>query len=312
MSNQFNQLIIKIIFLGTPDFAVPSLKRLYGNSNFKIVGVITKPDKPAERGLKLQESAVKVEARNLKLPCFEPANKKELTEIVKELNADFAVVVAYGKIIPQETLDLLPNRILNLHPSLLPKYRGASPIQSAILNGDIETGTTIMLIDADLDHGPILAQEKLKIETDETAETLHDKLSKLGADLLERTLNDYFRGNVKPIPQDDSRATFCKQLEKEDGQIDWNKSAIEIDRQVRALNTWPGTYTTFKNQTIKILHTTVGANGSSPTPIGEFFLQNKKLTVNCGENSGIIIEQIQPAGKKIMSGEEFARGYLKM
>jgi methionyl-tRNA formyltransferase len=310
--NQFDQLNIRIIFLATPSFALPSLKKFIGNPDYQIVGVITQPDKPAGRKLELKSSPVKLEAQKQNLPHFEPANKKGLTEIIKQLKPDFGIVVAYGKIIPQDVLDLLPNKILNLHPSILPKYRGASPIQSVILNGEKQTGTTIMLLDADMDHGPILAQETFELDDKITATELHDFLSQHGADLLEKTFAEYLNGKIKPQPQNHTLATFCKLLTKEDGLIDWNKSAEKITAQVRALNPWPGTYTKFQNKTVKIVE--VRANGRSPlqnNPVGVLFSENKKLTVNCGENSGIIIEQIQPEGKKVMSGEEFVRGYLK-
>ena len=235
-------------------------------------------------------------------------------EIIKEirgLNPLFFVIVDYGKIVPQKLLDIPPKGAINVHPSELPKYRGASPLQTAILNGEKETAFSIMLIDAELDHGPVLAQKKATILPDDTYGSLYKRLSEDYPEFLLQTLKKYLSGKIKPQPQDDSRATFTKLLRREDGRIDWNKSAEEIERMVRAYNPWPGTFFVFNQKNIKLISSSVEHENYPNKKIGEVFkTPNKRLAAKC--NSGILIlNQVQPEGKKIMTGEEFARGYLK-
>ena len=231
---------LKIIFFGTSAFAVPALTRLH-EAGWHIVGVITKPDEPAGRGQELMAPPIKVAAEALHLPVYQfPAlTRKELDDHVGI--ADCAVVVAYGKMIPPDALTFARLGTLNIHPSLLPRWRGPSPIQSAILHGDAESGVSIMVLDAQMDHGPLLAQQVVAFhERFLHYPELHDALAELGAALLLRVLPLWLAGEIKPEPQDDSKATFCKLIKKDDGRIEWGKSAQHIERTTRAYDPWPG------------------------------------------------------------------------
>ena len=249
---------------------------------------------------------------------LEPENVKspEWAEKIKAIGPDIAVVAAYGQIIPQAILDIPKIGFVNLHPSLLPKYRGASPVQYAILNGERETGVTIMLMDDKMDHGQILAQEKISINEDEDTPSLLARTAELGAKMLVPTIRGYINKTIVPREQNHEAATFSKILKKEDGQIDWQKSATEIYNQIRALRPWPGTWAVFriKNQElrIKILE---GRPSDETAPkgieIGEFFKSSAgELAVKCGQDI-LIIETLLPEGKKEVSGTDFKRGYLK-
>lgn len=300
----------KIIFFGGGTFAVPALEKLA--KAFEISLVITNPKKSAGRKQISEPSAVEIEAKKLGLnvAVVENFDNKSINEI-KTINPSFFVIVDYGKIIPRELLDIPPKGAINVHPSELPKYRGASPLQTAILNGEKETSFSIMLIDAKLDHGPVLAQKKAKILPDDTYGSLYKRLSEDYPEFLLETLKKYLSGEIEPLPQDDSRATFTKLLRREDGRIDWNKSAGEIERMVRAYHPWPGTFFVFNQKNTKLLRASVEHKNYSDKKSGELFLApDKKIAVKC--NPGILIlDRVQPEGKRPMSGEEFARGYLK-
>ena len=291
---------LKIIFMGTPDFAAPALKQLVSN-NYEISAVITAPDKPIGRKQEVTPPPIKKLALQYKIPVLQPEKilnsswpKPDLKSQILNLNPDLIVVSAYGKIIPKEILDIPQYGSLNIHPSLLPKYRGPSPIQFAILNGEKITGATIMLMDEKMDHGPILAQEKIEIPSDETSQTLHDKLAQLGADLLIKTIPQYVQGEIKPKPQDEKNASYTKILTREDGKIDWRKSAESIERQIRAFTPWPGAWT-IDGKRLKILKAKV---------------VDKKDGLTFKTKRGyLLLEMVQPEGKKTMSGEEFIRGY---
>jgi len=281
-----------VIFFGTPNLAVPFLDALQSASNFDIVGVVTQPDKPVGRKQILRPSPVKVRAQELGLPVLELKNLKSdrANSKLKTLNSQLFVVVAYGKIIPESILELAP--AFNVHPSLLPKYRGPSPMQSAILNGDSKTGISIMLLDQGMDSGPILVQQEIELLDHETAHTLEQKVSKLGPKLLLDALDQYLAGQIKPKVQDDSKMTICSMLERNDGQITWNESLKEIDQKIRAFDPWPGTYFELEG-----------------TDRRESVIRVKILKARL-DQSGLNLLEVQPAGKKPMTIDQFLNGYL--
>lgn len=244
----------KLIFLGNPEFALPSLEALV-KENYQIAGVITSPDKPTGRKQILTPPPVKVLARKNNLSVYQPKDKNELLEIVKELQPDLAVVVAYGMIFPKEVLDIPKYGFINIHPSLLPKYRGATPIQAAILNGDEKTGVSLFLIDEKMDHGQILAKREFELPiTNFQFSNLFQKLAEFGANLLIETLPKYVNGKIIPLPQDDSLATYTQKIKTEDAFIDLEKdNPIEMEKKIRALNPEPGTWTMKDDKRIKIL-----------------------------------------------------------
>jgi methionyl-tRNA formyltransferase len=316
---------IKTILMGTPEFA----ERIFRNFQpwadqpragyqFEIVAVVTAEDKPVGRKQILTPSPVKLWAQENNLPVLQPdkIRKPEWIEKIKELAPDLIILCAYGQIIPQEILDIPKFKALNIHPSLLPKYRGASPIQSVILCGETETGVCLMIMDAEMDHGPIMGISKFKIpaspvgglNTKISYTELSKELSDLGAELLIKTLPDYIEGKIKPQEQDHSQATVCKLIKKEHGKIDWNKSAEEIERQIRAFSEWPESYTSFNGKQLKIIDADI-ANKKTDNEIGKVFLdENKNLCVQT--NNGILLlKTIQPEGKKPMSARDFLNGH---
>ncbi len=298
---------IKIIFMGTPNFSVPILSGLI--DNYKVIVVVTQPDKKVGRQQILSQSPIKQIALKNKIEILQPGKLKENQEFfnkIKELKPDLIVVAAYGFILPKQILDIPQYGVINVHASLLPKYRGASPIQAAILNGEETTGVTIMLVNEKMDQGDILSQAKADIGKDETFLILHDKLSILGAHLLINTLPQYLNGEIEPKKQDDTKATYCPIISKADGKIDWLKSADEIERQVRAFNPWPGTWTFWNNKKLKIHK--VSKLKTEPAKAGKVFEIDNGLAVACGQNS-LKIEELQLEGKKIMTDKEFLNGY---
>lgn len=327
----------KIIFFGTPKFALPTLSALH-QKGFNIVLVVTKPDKPAGRNLKLTPTPVKIMAEKLSYPVCDSI--KDLYLETESLKPDLGIVVAYGKIIPQKILDSFPLGCINIHPSLLPKYRGTSPIQTAILNGDQETGVTIMKLDKEMDHGDIISQSQIPISKTDDSKVLHNKLATKGAELLIKVLPDYLLGKLKPTPQNHNQATFTKMITKEAGQIDWNKDAEEIERQIRAYYPWPGSFTSLATESsprceagralgcrkIKILSARLARSSLSTeakaeaetsaeaeplaNQIDKFQQKNGQLYVQCGQGA-LFIEKLQIEGKKPMTGQEFINGYLK-
>ncbi len=299
----------KVVFMGTPEFAVPSLEKLTKHKDFVVSLVITQPDKPAGRGKKLKPPPVKVAAEKSRIRVVQPQQIKgneELKQTLKEIAPDVIVVVAYGNLLPKWMLELPKKGCINVHASLLPEYRGASPIQSALLDGKEETGITIMKINEELDAGDILAQKRVKILPEDNAQTLHDRLASIGAELLLETLPRYLRGEITPIPQDNSRATYCKPITKEMGRVNWNLPAEKIANMVRAFTPWPSAFTFFRNKRLKLTEVAI-AKGVKGKP-GEVIETSGKLTVAAG-NGGVIIKKLKPEGKKEISGEEFIRGY---
>jgi methionyl-tRNA formyltransferase len=248
----------RIVFMGTPDFAVPTLQTLLQTPRHTVVGVLTQPDRPAGRGRKIQMSPVKQVALSADLPVIQPANLRKEPDAVEQIRAwepDFLVVVAFGQILRQEVLDIPRVAPINVHASLLPRWRGAAPIQAAIRNGDAYTGITTMVIDAGLDTGPILLQDSIPIDATETGQSLHDKLAHLGAGLLVHTLDWMLPGSIQPHPQPTNEAliTYAPPLRRDEGAINWTDSAPQIDRLVRAFTPWPGTYTFWNGKRLKIL-----------------------------------------------------------
>lgn len=297
--------------MGTPDFSVPSLLSLISQTN--VVAVVTQPDKKVGRKQEVTQSPVKKVALGNKIQVLQPEKVKgnqEFIKQIKDLQPDLIVAVAYGYILPKEIIDIPKFGIINVHASLLPKYRGASPIQTAILNGDKETGVTIMVIDDKMDTGPMLAQQTIAITAVDNFESLHDKLSQLGAKLLSDTLPKYISGEVKPVAQNESDATYCQILTKEDGKIDWNKSAEEIERQVRAFTPWPSAWTIWNGKNIKVIKSKV-YTVNQDYKVGEVFRVNEGLGVNCSQDALEILE-LQMEGKKPMSSKDFLNGYASM
>lgn len=308
----------KIIFIGTPEFGAVILEEL-AKSIFKPALVITAPDKPVGRKQILTPSPVKVLAQKQKIPLLQPEKIKSHNshKAIKAIEPDLIVVAAYGQILPKEILNIPKYGCLNVHPSLLPKYQGPSPIQYAILNGDKKTGVTIILIDEKIDQGPILAQKALIIKKDETIENLHNKLANLGADLLIKTIPRWTRKTIKPKLQDKTKASYTKILKKEDGEINWQKSAEEIERQIRAFNPWPSAYSGLKveDKELKILKIWKAGvlKQTKAGPFGQpgkvFLASNNKIAIQTGKDY-LIVEELQPEGKKKMTAEEFLRGRL--
>ncbi len=290
---------MKIVFFGTSDVGIPVLEALL--KEHQVLAVVTSPDAPVGRKQIITPSVIATFAEENDLQIFKPEKVKNNPEFVAELEnlgADIFVVVSYGKIMPIELLNIPPLKTVNIHFSMLPKYRGASPIQHALLNGDTETGTTIFVLDELVDHGPIIAQETLAIQPDETFETLAPKLSAISTNLLLQSLPKYQAGEIIPQEQNHESATKAPLINKELGRIDWQKPAQQIYNQFRALKTWPGIWTTWHEQNIKILacHPT-----AEPEP--------GAITVHCGNNSLLAITQLQLEGKKPTSSKDFLNGY---
>jgi len=322
-----NDYKIKTVLIGTPEFAENIFRKFYNalKNQFEIVGVITASDKPVGRKQILTPSPVKKWATENDLPIFQPDKIKspKWIEKIKTIGPRLIILAAYGQIIPKEILEIPQYGALNIHPSLLPKYRGPSPIQTTILNGDKETGVTIILMDEEMDHGPIIQNSKFKIQNSKiTHIELSKQLSDLGAELLIKALPDYIQKKIQPQEQNHRQASFCPIIKKEDGKIDWSKSADEIERMIRALNPWPGTYCEYKNQNenlkLKILEAdTVNKKNPSTTigagyKIGEAFLdENKNLCVQTG-NGALILKTIQLEGKKPATAKEFLNGHKEI
>jgi methionyl-tRNA formyltransferase len=294
----------RVVFMGSPDFALPTLRALA--ANYDVIGVVTQPDRPAGRGKQLTPPPVKILALELGLPVIQPARLRQ-PEAMEQLRAwapDVIVVAAFGQILRQDVLELPPHGCINVHASLLPSWRGASPIQAAILAGDAETGVSIMKMDKGLDTGPILSQHAIPIAPDVTAATLSGKLSVLGAELLDETLPRYLSGELKPIPQPDAGVTSAPILKKSDGELDTTLSAETLERKVRAFNPWPGAFLAWKGQPLKVHRATVADGKAQP---GSHQIINGMPAISTSDGL-LVLNEVQPAGKKSMSGAEFLRG----
>jgi len=296
---------IQVVFMGSPDFALPALSIL--KENYKIAGVITQPNRAAGRGRELKPPPVKSLALELNLPVYQPEKLSD-PDVIHQLQTwqpDLIVVAAYGQILRKDVLDLPQYGCLNIHASLLPRWRGAAPINAAILAGDAETGVTIMKMDAGLDTGPMLAKKSMRLKPDDTAGSVFQSLSKLGADLLIETLPDYVSGKITPESQTDQGATYAPMLKKEDGLLDFSHSAAELERRVRAMNPWPGAWFEWNGNILKVMRASISEIKGRNS--GSRFTVNGRPAVMCAD-SALILEEVQPAGKKIMDGKSFLSG----
>ena len=296
--------------MGTPDFAVPSLEALLA-AGHEVAGVFTQPDKPKNRGMKLQPPPVKVCALAHEIPVYQPEKMKDGTAlaIVKELDPDLIVVAAYGRILPQEILDVPSYGCINVHSSLLPRYRGSAPIHWAILNGDRETGVTIMNMVLALDAGDILAQAVTPIDPDETVEKLHDRLAVLGADLLVRTIPALQDGTVKPVPQDESLVTHAPMLSRALSAMDFTRPARALHNQVRGLIPWPAAVTELNGVRCKILSTAVPDENTGKAPGSVISADKKGLKLACGGGTVLQINELQADGGKRLKAADYLRGH---
>jgi methionyl-tRNA formyltransferase len=295
----------KIVFMGTPDFAVPALKACI--EHHTVIGVVTQPDRPAGRNKKIRQSPIKEVAVDAGIPVFQPKKIRQADAIeeLKQWDADFYIVAAFGQILPQTVLDLPRYAPINIHASLLPRWRGAAPIHAAIRDGDAETGITIMIMDAGLDTGPMLSKQVVHIEATETGQTLHDKLALMGGELLIETLPKYLSGEITPQPQDESLVTYAPQIKKEEGNIDWSQPAVTIERLVRAFTPWPGTYTFWNGTQLKI-HS--GAYGAGRADAGLVIVHDERVAIGTGD--GLYYpDVVQLAGKKRVTMTDFVNGY---
>ncbi len=295
----------RIVFMGTPEFAVPTLHALI--DHHEVIGVVTQPDRPAGRRQQVRQSPIKLVAVSARIPVFQPQKlrREEAIEELSQWEADMFVVAAFGQILPQSVLDMPKLGSINVHASLLPRWRGAAPIHASIRAGDEETGITIMLMDAGLDTGPMLTQRVIPIEPDDTGQSMHDKLAQLGSDLLIETLPIYLSGEIKPQPQNDDLATYAPQIKKREGEIAWSNSAEAIERLVRAFTSWPGTYTSWNGKQLKI-HSGTNADGSAE--IGRVIEKHGQFAIGTGD--GLYYpDVIQLEGKKRTSVDDFVRGY---
>ena len=295
------------VFCGTPRFAVPTLETLV-HADFPVLLVVTQPDKPSGRGLTLSPSPVKQSALALGLPITQPERIKSNDEFRAQLSAlkpDAIIVVGYGRILPQWMIDLPCMGNINLHASLLPRYRGAAPIQWAIARGEDVTGVTTMRIDGGLDTGDVLLQKEVRINPEDTAESLAPRLAAIGADLIVETLRGLQAGTLSPRPQDHGNATLAPILKKEDGRIDFRQPAQEICNRLRGFQPWPGAFTTFRG---KNLHIWNAAASQRYLPPGELLIESDLLFVGCGGNALAPLE-VQPEGKKRMAIRDFVHGY---
>jgi methionyl-tRNA formyltransferase len=298
----------RLVFCGTPQFAVPTLEKLVA-SGFGVDLVVTQPDRPRGRGLEVVASPVKQSALRLKLPITQPErikNNEEFRAQLVGINPEAIIVVGYGRLIPQWMLDLPPLGNINLHASLLAKYRGAAPIQWAIANGETITGVTTMRLDAGLDTGDILLQHELAIQPEDTAETLAPRLASIGAELMVETLNVLQDGSIRPQPQDDSKATLAPILKKEDGVIDFSRKAGEILNRMRGFQPWPGASTKFRGKTLQIVR---ARTADDTVPQSEMLVAGSRLLVGCGAGTSLELLEVQLEGKKRTPASDFMHGY---
>lgn len=312
--NNDNLKEIRIVFLGSSSFSIPSLTALY-DAKARIAGVITQPDKPAGRGQKTALPIVKEWALGHGIPVFQPEKikKPEDYQFLTALSPDLLIVVAYGKILPLSMIKIARLGAVNVHGSLLPKYRGASPVQAALLAGDKSSGATIMQLDEGMDTGLILSKKEIPIEPNDTGESLSRKIAELGAKLLVETLQGWFDKKITPVPQNNAEASVCFKVSKDDGKIDWQKPAHEIERTIRAYHPWPSAWTSYnQNETrMKIIAARVSKTVPEQNiPSGTIYLnEDKEPSVACGGNSSLALETVQPENKKKMPAKEFLLGH---
>lgn len=300
---------MKIVFMGTPDFAVGALEALV-EAGHDVVAVVTQPDKPKGRGKEMQQTPVKECALKHNIDVFQPVKIKtpEAVEVLRGYGAELFVVAAFGQILSKEILDMPKFGCVNIHASLLPKYRGAAPIQWAILDGEKETGVTIMQMNEGLDTGDMLTKVVVPIEDTDTGESLFDKLAEAGAKLLIETIPQIEAGELTPQPQDDSLSTYAKMIKKEMGLIDWKKEAVVLERLVRGMNSWPSAYTHFNGKTLKIWETEIEEGNSNMVPGMVAEVTKNSIKVQTGQDL-LVLKQIQLEGKKRMDVASFLLGY---
>ncbi|HID46202.1 MAG TPA: methionyl-tRNA formyltransferase [Chromatiaceae bacterium] len=295
---------LRIVFAGTPDFSVPPLQALL-KSDHEVVAVYTQPDRPSGRGRKLLPGPVKTEALDAGIPVCQPASLKSDEEVaaLRALRPDLMVVVAYGLLLPENVLDIPRLGCVNIHASILPRWRGAAPIQRAIQAGDAQSGVSIMRMDKGLDTGPVYLIKTLELTADETGGSLHDRLSRLGAAALMEALPGIADGSLQPVPQDDSQATYAAKLEKKEAQIDWNRPAAEIERQVRAFNPWPVAFTRYENANLRIWNAHA-IDGMTAEPGTVMSATRDGVDVSTGE--GLLrVTRLQMPGKRAMDAQDF-------
>jgi methionyl-tRNA formyltransferase len=297
---------MRVVFIGTGDIGVPALKALL-KSEHDVVGVVTQPDKPVARAQEIGPTPIKKAVTTMKIPLLQPAKIKDLqaVEQIRGLQPDIVVVMAYGQILPRDILEIPKIACLNLHASLLPRWRGAAPIQAAIAAGDRQTGVTVMYMDAGLDTGDILLQRRLDVRPDETGKSLHDRLSKVAPDVLLESLQLLGEGVAPRILQDNAIATYAPKLKRDDGKIDWSEPAEMIERKIRAFNPWPGTFTQLGGQNLKIFSASLADLSGKP---GEILQSDKALIIAAG-SSALFVNEVQLEGKRRMSAAEFLRGH---
>ena len=297
---------LRTVFMGTPDFACGTLQGLI-DAGVNLVGVFTQPDRPKGRGKKLAPPPVKVLAQEHGVPVFQPQRlrRPEAVEELRQLEPELVVVVAYGQILPKEVLEIPKHGCINVHASLLPRYRGAAPINQAIIDGETETGITTMLMDEGLDTGDMLVKRALEIPPDETAGELHDRLAELGRETMVETLRQLCAGELKPQVQDDALSTYAPMLKKEDGRVDWTRSAGDLHNQVRGLSPWPGAFTSLGEEVLKFAATRVVDGNGVPGSV--LAADASGVVVACGEQA-LLLGALQLPGKRMLPAAEFVRG----
>jgi len=300
---------IRIVFMGSPDFALPSLSALAAARNYQVVGVVTQPDRASGRGRELKAPPVKTLALELNIPVMQPEKLRapEAMDQLRAWNPDLIVVAAFGQILKKDVLELPRYGCINVHASLLPRWRGAAPINAAILHGDEETGVTIMQMDVGLDTGPMLACKAIRIKPDDTAGSVIQALSTLGADLLVETLPDYLSGKLTPQPQPAQGDTYAPMLKKEDGLLNFTRPAIELERRVRAMNPWPSAWFEWNGNLLKVLRASTVVSGDKSLVSGSRFTVEGRPAVQSAEGA-LVLDEVQPSGKKVMLGKSFLAG----
>lgn len=296
---------IKIVFMGSPDFSLQSLRLLA--ERYQVVGVVTQPDRASGRGRELKAPPVKTLALELNIPFIQPEKLREpeAMQQLREWNPDLIIVAAFGQLLRKDVLDLPKYGCINIHASLLPRWRGAAPINAAILAGDEETGITIMKMDVGLDTGPMLVKKSIRIRRDDTAGSVFQALSTLGANLLIETLPDYLAGTITPIPQTEEGATYAPMLKKQDGLLDFTRPAFELERRVRAMHPWPGAWFEWNGNVLKVLRASVSEE-KGPSIGSRFMVEGRPAIMSV--DGALVMDEVQPAGKKAMPGKSFLSG----
>jgi methionyl-tRNA formyltransferase len=302
--------MMRIVFCGTPEFGVPTLRRLLASPEFTVEAVVTQPDRPRGRGQKVSASAVKEVAAEGGTRIYQPESVKAdaAYDFFSQINPDVVVIIAYGQIIPRRLLQIPRLGWVNLHASLLPKYRGAAPIAWSIANGEAKTGLTTMQVDPGLDTGPILMQREIEIGRDETAPELAGRMAELGAPLVLESLIKMERGGIQPIPQDSSQASYAPLLTKEHGHIHWTQTAGEIYNRIRGLAPWPGAFSTLRGRLCHIWGRPGSGAAAAGQDAGSIIVNDAAIDVVCGENTLLRLDAVQMEGRKRISAQEFAHG----